>query len=124
MESEPPLAYDYLSYAYEEFKGFVATRAEDAARFPDDFRYLQDHLVIWLEQGRAVEVAGGKFDTYLRVVVRIIDEWVRDPTLGGVLRQPVEGVLDVQRDGYLCIDPDYFAARALKKALRQRGESD
>lgn len=110
---------DYIDWAAFEFSACISARADELAQRGGEFTHLQDYLMVWLEEGDAIECSGGRFETYLRIVVRIIDQWQRDPTVDGAIQQPVVGILDPERTTAWAVSPEYFAYVAIRKQLGQ-----
>lgn len=104
--------FDYINQIKGQFRDFLTEMDSQ-----EGHTHLQDYFASWLDSGECAQAVGGRFDTYMRVVVRVIDEWQRDPTLEGAIRQPVEGIMNPEESGAIFIDPEYFAVVAFNNLM-------
>lgn len=115
------MAEQYLDYIVETFYDHLNLIDDDQQLSPvrgDDAKHLQGYLANWVEMGEATETTGGNFDTFMRAVVRIIDDYHKDPTLGGRFEPgAIEGILNPEQTSVWFMDPDFFAAEALRRQL-------
>jgi hypothetical protein len=112
------MTYDYLETVKDDFRDFIRLSRDDvSAAYPVEFTHLQDYVAHWLESGSAIRLTGNNFGTYMRVVVRIIDAWNKDPTLNGAIEHPVQGIMAPEGSGAVFIDPEYFGSIATRQLL-------
>jgi hypothetical protein len=48
---------------------------------PKGKHFLMDYVYAWLHGGNAVEATAGSYETFLFTITRIIDVWVRNPSV-------------------------------------------
>lgn len=118
---------EFADYAGEQFFAFAEHWDErEWPNEPLEYRNLQGYLSAWLEHGEGVEVAGGKFENWLKIIIHIADAAMRAPDLlyyrdsEPQRERSIDGILADDAYGLYhdVLDKQYFDATVYKRSQR------
>ncbi len=102
----------------DQFFEFV--RGYDNLDRLDDFEYLAEYLMLWVESGDAIEFCAGDFGTLMNGVAMIFAQYFKDPPLldyndgTQVHERRVKGFVDLELSSGLCMDRFWWDRQVFK----------